>query len=219
METSADIRRRIGQRIASLLTATGHTQTALADFVGVAPQAISQWIAGETAPRQVNLEKVAEFFGILSSEIQHSASFSRQEYLKLETMPQEHELNDNKTKIRQTIGSIEIDRNEASAMLGTHQVGAIKLLTAFGDQMKPTINPKDLLFVDTSTNQFLRDGVYVFEYIGELIVKRLQKLPEGRFAIKSDNSSYETVYIQGLEEIQIVGQVIRSMPMQLKEFV
>jgi SOS-response transcriptional repressor LexA len=54
----------IGRRISDLLQAkNGGNQSELARFVGVTPQAVQQWIAGETSPRGNNLRKVAEFLG------------------------------------------------------------------------------------------------------------------------------------------------------------
>lgn len=52
----------IGQRISSLLQdKNGGNQSELARYVGVTPQAVQQWVAGETSPRGNNFRKVAEF--------------------------------------------------------------------------------------------------------------------------------------------------------------
>lgn len=54
----------IGRRISELLQEkNGGNQSELARFVGVSPQAVQQWVAGETSPRGNNLRKVAEFLG------------------------------------------------------------------------------------------------------------------------------------------------------------
>lgn len=59
-------------RIADLLQAkNGGNQSELARHVGVSPQAVQQWIAGETSPRGKNLVKVAEFLGVSPSELQY----------------------------------------------------------------------------------------------------------------------------------------------------
>lgn len=60
------------KRIADLLLdKNGGNQSELARHVGVSPQAVQQWIAGETSPRGKNLIKVAEFLGVSPSELQY----------------------------------------------------------------------------------------------------------------------------------------------------
>ena len=64
-----------GKRIADLLQAkNGGNQSELARFVGVSPQAVQQWVAGETSPRGKNLNKVAEFFGIPPAQVLYGTS-------------------------------------------------------------------------------------------------------------------------------------------------
>lgn len=45
------------------------TQTELAQFVGVSPQAVQQWVSGTTRPTGERLEKVAQFFGVPIHEL------------------------------------------------------------------------------------------------------------------------------------------------------
>lgn len=55
----------MGKRIERLLEQkNGGNQSELARYVGVSPQAVQQWIAGETSPRGKNLEKAADFLGV-----------------------------------------------------------------------------------------------------------------------------------------------------------
>lgn len=65
----------IGKRIELLINAAipGGNQSVLARFVGVSPQAVQQWVAGETTPRGKNLAKIAEFFGVSPSIVQFGA--------------------------------------------------------------------------------------------------------------------------------------------------
>lgn len=324
-----------GKRIADLLQAkNGGNQSELARFVGVSPQAVQQWVAGETSPRGKNLNKVAEFFGIPPAQVLYGtsgggatmrpraemevagllqqagwevevigkdsadnlpAAFSgegyryipdmrirkagrelyvevsswkfarhpamvkmaqesgclvlvdwdnpeeaiekaeailakppvpavvRRDYLRFEVMDASAAAGAGVVNpdYPEVIGSIELDPNEAVAMLGTRQTNAVRLLNAHGDSMQPTINPRDLLFVDTRIDQFDQDGIYVFHYDGGTMVKRLQKVGGGRIAVKSDNPAYETFYIDTKapgEQIHIIGKVLRAMPLQLKEF-
>jgi len=218
-------RMTLGQRIDALLKAIDKNQSDLAAYVGVTPQAVQQWIADETAPSRRHIGRVASFFGLTPEKLLYGeniiesvivTNLSSDGYLRVEAMSPGM---DGKEKPSQRIvRSIEIDQGEAVAMLGTRHLGNIKLLSATGDNMKPTINPKDLLFVDTGANQLSRDGVYVFVYAGGIEVRRLQRVSDGRVAIKSDNPAYETVYAQKQSELQILGMVTRSMSLQMHEF-
>lgn len=64
--------RDMAKRIADLLQAkNGGNQSELARYVGVSPQAVQQWISGETSPRGKNLTKLAEFLGVTPARIQY----------------------------------------------------------------------------------------------------------------------------------------------------
>jgi SOS-response transcriptional repressor LexA len=61
---------KIGKRIADALQKkNGGNQSELARFVGVSPQAVQKWIAGETEPRGENLTSAAEFLGMHPAEL------------------------------------------------------------------------------------------------------------------------------------------------------
>ena len=59
----------IGQNIARMLAATGHTQRELAEFCGVHVSTPSAWVLGKKAPRNDKLAKICEFFGCTLSEL------------------------------------------------------------------------------------------------------------------------------------------------------
>lgn len=46
------------------MMAANYTQTSLATEMGITPQAVQQWIAGQTAPRGKRLEKLANVLGV-----------------------------------------------------------------------------------------------------------------------------------------------------------
>lgn len=65
----------------------------------------------------------------------------------------------------------------------------LSLVTVRGDSMYPTLQDGDLLLVDRQVAE-PRDGIYVFQMEGELLVKRLQRLPGGLFSVISDNPKF-----------------------------
>jgi len=67
-----EMKEEIGRRIKELLDIkNGGNQSALAKHVGVSPQAVQQWVAGETSPKGKNLEKAAEFLNATKSYISY----------------------------------------------------------------------------------------------------------------------------------------------------
>ena len=108
-------------------------------------------------------------------------------------------------KAFELIGSINKSRN-------------IKVIIAAKDSMVPTINPNDLLFVDTSINDYSGEAVYVLLHGGELLCKRLSLVGKDLKVI-SDNKSYESwLWIDRPEETRIIGKVVRALPMNFKNF-
>lgn len=54
----------IGKRIESAMLAAGLDQTSLAACFKISPQAVQQWISGETSPRHKRLVKLAELLSV-----------------------------------------------------------------------------------------------------------------------------------------------------------
>lgn len=82
---------------------------------------------------------------------------------------------------------------------------------AQGDSMEPTITSGDSLLIDRDKNLVGSDGgIYVINYEGELFVKRVQKLLDGRIAVTSDNKNHMSIEISkhDLERLKIIGRVV-----------
>jgi phage repressor protein C with HTH and peptisase S24 domain len=86
----------------------------------------------------------------------------------------------------------------------------IRTITAQGDSMEPDIGSGDVLFVDSGITWFDSDAVYVMNWQGRPIVKRLQMRRDGRLLIKSTNPAYdpEEVGPGDVEQLQISGRVV-----------
>lgn len=84
----------------------------------------------------------------------------------------------------------------------------------------PTLNPKDLLFIDRSVDHFNGDGVYVFNFEDSTFVKRLQKVKGRKLAVLSDNEKYPPFFIEEHEmsDLFIFGKLIRCLPLKLIDF-
>lgn len=83
---------------------------------------------------------------------------------------------------------------------------SVRVINIRGDSMYPTFNSGDMIFVDININHFDGDGVYVFNYKGDLYVKRLQNVGDCLLVIsdnpiyrewKINEENYDQFYIQG----------------------
>lgn len=86
----------------------------------------------------------------------------------------------------------------------------LALETTIGESMLPTIRPGDLLLVDTTDRTVKEVGVYVLEYHGERMVKRVQRKLDGSLVLFSDNATYEPDRMEGemLQSVTVVGRVV-----------
>lgn len=105
--------------------------------------------------------------------------------------------------------SIEFTREFALKMFGRRSTDLIKVITAKGDSMTPTIKSGANIFVDTKINYFDGDGVYVFIFDNEIYIKRLQ-ITGTEIIVISDNSIYEKWRLdkQMMNNFHIQGKVI-----------
>ncbi|WP_051909227.1 S24 family peptidase [Neorhizobium galegae] len=86
----------------------------------------------------------------------------------------------------------------------------MRVVSAKGDSMSPTIVDGDPMFVDTSDRK-LEDGrVYLFDTGAERIARRVQRLADGSLELLPDNlERYRPQHVlkDGLAELKVVGRV------------
>ena len=85
-----------------------------------------------------------------------------------------------------------------------------EIVYAIGDSMSPEIESGDALFVDTSQTEIINGVVYAFNYDGQTMCKRLQKIGNEIKAI-SKNPLYDSFLIQENLHFNIVGRVVGFM--------
>ncbi|GLO70085.1 repressor [Phaeobacter inhibens] len=81
-----------------------------------------------------------------------------------------------------------------------------------GDSMQPKLYNGDLAVIDTTSTD-LKDGVtYVFRLGEDLLIKRLQILPQRNVNLCSDNPQYSPIQIDlSNGELTSIGRVVASM--------
>lgn len=119
----------------------------------------------------------------------------------------------------EVVTSLAMPIAEAQRFIGTpNRRGTVKIIVAAKDSMAPTIKPNDLLFVDTSVNEYSGESIYVIAHGGELLCKRLS-LVGRKLMVISDNTAYPAwEWDERPESTRIVGRVLRALPMDFKDF-
>ncbi|HBC6005480.1 TPA: helix-turn-helix transcriptional regulator, partial [Proteus mirabilis] len=120
----------------------------------------------------------------------------------------------------EVVRSIEIPQERVYELFGRRTLDGVMIINVDGDSMTPTLNPKDLLFIDTKINQFNGDGIYIFNFEDSTFIKRLQRVKGRKLAVISDNDFYPPFFIDDHEmhEVFFHGKLIRSLPMSFKQF-
>lgn len=97
--------------------------------------------------------------------------------------------------------------------VGSSSFTKVKVLTAVGRSMMPTINDKDLVFVDVTHRMVDAPGIYVIDVAGRLLLKKAMIKANGTLVLRSDNAAEypdEEVYDLSTyaDEITVCGKVL-----------
>jgi Predicted transcriptional regulator len=87
----------------------------------------------------------------------------------------------------------------------------IRIITSRGDSNAPLINDGDVVFVDTACTSFDGEGLYVFNWNGRALIKRLApNLRSNGLRIISANPAYpaEEISVDEVEHLHIAGRVV-----------
>lgn len=117
----------------------------------------------------------------------------------------------------EVIRSIEYVPDQARVIFGNRPESSVKLINVRGDSMEGTIEPGDLIFVDVAVSCFDGDGIYVFDYNGDMFVKRLQKV-KSELIVISDNPRYRewTISAEEMDMLHVSGRVMLSQSQQYR---
>lgn len=86
---------------------------------------------------------------------------------------------------------------------------ALRLVHAYGDSMRGTLESGDFALVDTDIHSVDIDGVYVLEAHERLFIKRVRQRMDGAYEISSDNPAIKQIDIlNGGHEVRICGMVV-----------
>lgn len=205
------------------------TNSDIAEFLGVTPEAISQWNTGKRGVSYENKVKLAQFF-----EKEWDYFLENSEKKDLHQINQKYTKSTNDTVYvpffkdgivsagkgveTDDLGEAELlpfKPSDLRIMFNVSPNAKIGIVPCFGNSMEPTIKESDLIvFCQDDTK--IEGAIYVCKYDGELFVKRLKKRP--KLALVSDNAEYEPIEIKEDMEVFIIGRVVGSYSINSKRF-
>ena len=108
----------LGRKITDLLYKKNNaSQMELAAFVGVSPQAVSQWISGKTKPKGRYLQKIAEFLNVTVDYLLTEDKELKQNQLTITTLKGEDEdMKTSREKLDLIDAIIKMEKEDFAAM-------------------------------------------------------------------------------------------------------
>ena len=188
----------------------------LARAVGVSDNAIYKWVSGRGQPSMLSLVHLARAARVSIEWLATGHDSSRgettkeqaDEYVPPVRNPARASISRGSAQSRQIVDYLAFKEEWVRRCLDSDPQN-IMLLEAMSNSMSPTIEEGDLMLVDLQDPHFRFDGVYMLRFGGELAVRRVQRRPDGKLIVRSDNPAYEPA-IASAESINIVGHVIWS---------
>ncbi len=221
------------ERVLARRKALKLTQADIAKAIGVSKVSVSQWEKGDTSPKGENLYALAKVLKCDASWLltgqgspmpatnehvhdQHAkysaADPSGEHLVALDFYDIEVSAGHGALVIQEEQSDcITFSRKFLEELIGVNTKNVF-LMPVRGDSMHPTLKNQAIVMVNKIT-EFAGDGVYVFRYDGQLMVKRLQFSKTG-LTVVSDNSSYKEWELTrdelSTEDFEIIGEVVWS---------
>jgi SOS-response transcriptional repressor LexA len=186
----------------------------LARAVGVSDNAIYKWVSGRGQPSMVSLVNLAKAARVSVEWLATGQDLSKGEtpggdagdYVYLPRQSIRVHAGRGTMQSPQIVDYVALKSEWLRRRLNA-EPKSLMLIEAVGDSMSPTIDEGDLVLVDLREPRYRHDGVYALRSGGEIAVKRVQRRPDGKLIIRSDNPAYEPAAVTP-ESITIVGHVI-----------
>jgi phage repressor protein C with HTH and peptisase S24 domain len=186
----------------------------LARAVGVSDNAIYKWVSGRGQPSMISLVNLARAARVSIEWLATGQEASKGDSQNTESgdyvyMPRNSvrsPVGRGTVQSRQIVDYVALKTEWLSRRIGIDPKSLI-LVEAVSDSMTPTIDEGDLVLVDLRDPRFRHDGIYVLRAGGDLSIKRIQRRPDGKLIIRSDNAAYEPTVVAA-DSINVVGHAI-----------
>ena len=209
----------MNERVKTLRKVLQLNQTEFGKKIGITMRAVQKWENGESKPQQSTIKALISTFNVNpdwllngTGEMFLDNASRQQEVSDIISIPYYPEVS-----AAAGSGALVYDENSvkhlqiSSAIINISTGDNVCLINATGNSMQPVIDDRDLLLVDLSNKDFIDEGIYVVRLENTLLVKRLQKIPNGIVLI-SDNPQYAPITLNSdnfnENDAAIIGKVI-----------
>lgn len=209
----------MNERLKILRKSLGLTQTEFGKRIGMTMQGIQKWEKGKSKPQQSTIKALISTFNVNpdwllngTGEMFIGDASRQQEVSDIISIPYYPEVS-----AAAGSGALVYDENTvknikiSSAIINIKTGDKVCFINATGNSMQPVIDDRDLLLVDLTHKDFIDEGIYVVRLENTLLVKRLQKIPNGIVLI-SDNPQYAPITLNSdnfnENDAAIIGKVI-----------
>jgi phage repressor protein C with HTH and peptisase S24 domain len=185
----------------------------LAAVVGVSDNAIYKWLAGRGHPTVANLVALARAGRVSVEWLATGAEPTRK---AADAIARDDFIFMPRNRIRcaggpngilrseQVVDSIAFRADWIEQQLKAEPRDLI-LIEVEGDSMAPTIENSDLILANLGEPRFRQDGIYLLRRDRGLEVKRIQRRPDGKLLVRSDNPKYEAMAVGA---VNVIGRVV-----------
>ena len=187
-------------------------QVAFAKYLGVTQATVSRYLSGQTVPSLPILTKIGEALGMDLGVI--NKSYSHKENGGMFKIPFYPTSNNFNREINTTDNSLEylyIDYGWIENMLNTNNTNDIFALRAVDDSMEPHIKEGDIIITRIQNNNKSYHGIYLVNYNGDYLIKKLQIKSKNLIKLISSNTEYDPIEVNFNDidtELRIIGKII-----------
>lgn len=188
------------------------TQTEVAQNVGVTRQAVAYWLKGNL-PTGDKLDALCKYLDVEPSYLAYGISENNQATDNDDSVisiPVLENQGTNNNELPEPIAAIQVSKLWIMPRIKTAKLEDIRIVNVLGNTMAPTLQDGDCVIIDTSITNFVSDGVYVFRFGDNLIIKRAQLHFDGSLWLISDDNAFPPMQIKGKEKesLEIVGKCL-----------
>jgi len=202
-------------RLTQVIHSFGSVVT-LATAVGVSDNAIYKWLSGRGQPSVTNLVALARAGRVSVEWLATGAEASQSAQAVTRAVEHGDFIFMPRSKIRFAGAREGVLRSEQVVDTVAFRAEWIKrtlkaeprdliLIEVVGDSMAPTVEDSDLILANLAEPRFRQDGIYLLRHDGGLEVKRIQRRPDGKMLVRSDNPKYEAMVVAS---VSVIGRVV-----------
>jgi phage repressor protein C with HTH and peptisase S24 domain len=180
----------------------------LARHMGIEPEKLTRILNGERQVQASEIPKVLDFFKEEQPSPPTDRRVVRVPIYDVRASAGKGLIPDGYVAI---LEEIEIEERYLREVLKVRPENAI-IITVDGDSMEPTFRNNDVVIIDVSKNNFSVDGLYVLNFDGTLLVKRLSRtITADHLLLISDNKDKYPAHELPVERLTLIGRVAGAL--------